>query len=116
MNNFSDSNPSFEDLVRAVQTLAYGEGEYMNDNSRTSLENIGLNIFQLTEAVKQTAEQQERIANVMETLVELYEWNLSKKNPVAHTAQQSIYQRHPGTDMSTKVQAVLNRIRQQQEQ
>lgn len=93
-----NQNKTFEDLVQAVQTMAYGEGKYMNENTRDNMESIAMSLYQLQE-------QTERIANVLETLVELYEWNLPKKTA-------SIYKRHPGTDMTDRVQNAINRIRE----
>jgi len=96
-------NKTFEDLVQAIQTMAYGEGKYMNDNTRDNMDSIAISLYRLQE-------QTERIANVLETLVELYEWNLPKKDP------KSIYQKYPGIDMTSKVQTVLDKIRARQSQ
>jgi hypothetical protein len=110
-----NTNKTFEDLVQAVQTIAYGEGQYMNEDSRTTLQNIAISTFQVQEQTQRVADQMERIANVLETLVELYEWNLPKKNPKpTMPATSSIYQKHPGIDMTNKVQAVLEKIRARQ--
>jgi len=104
-----NTNKTFEDLVQAVQTIAYGEGKYMNEDSRTTLENIAISTFQVQEQTERVADQMERIANTLETLVELYEWNLPKKEP--KPTNLTMYQRNSGIDMTSKVQAVLEKIR-----
>jgi methyl-accepting chemotaxis protein len=90
--NIMNSNTNFEDLVRAIQTIAYGEGKYMNDNIRDNMDSIAISLYQLSE-------QTERIAGALEELVDSY-----------NKVNASIFKRHPGTDMTKKVQQALDKM------
>lgn len=88
-----NQNKTFEDLVQAIQTIAYGEGKYMNDNSRDNMDSIAISLYQLQE-------QTERIAGALEELVDSY-----------NQVNASVFKRHPGTDMTDRVQSAMDRIR-----
>jgi methyl-accepting chemotaxis protein len=85
-----NQNTNFEDLVRAIQTIAYGEGKYMNDNMRDNMDSIAISMYQLQE-------QTERIADAIEEFVDSY-----------NKVNASVFKRHPGTDMTNKVQKFLD--------
>ena len=87
-----NTEKTFEDLVIAIQTIAYGEGDHMGENLRTSVENIAISTYQIME---NTA----RIAGALEELVESY-----------NKVNASIFKRHPGTDMTGKVQKALDKM------
>jgi methyl-accepting chemotaxis protein len=90
---------TFEDLVTAVQTIAYGEGEHLNENMRTSQENLAISLYQLQDHTERTATAVERIADAFDQFIEVYS-----------RANLSIYQRHPGIDMTEKVQRAMDKM------
>ena len=91
-------NKTFEDLVIAIQTMAYGEGKYMNDNTRDNMESIALSLFEIRD-------NSERIADALEGFLKAYKaQNKKPKQP-----KPTILERHPGTPFQDKVQAFLDK-------
>lgn len=76
---------TFSDLVTALQTIAYATGQYTNDTTVDNIESISLSLCNISESL-------ERIATALE----------SKPEP-------SIFEKHPGVDMTGTVQSYLDR-------
>lgn len=75
---------TFSDLVTALQTIAYATGQYTNETTVNNIESISLSLFSINETL-------ERIADAMEE------------------KQLTMLEKFPGTDMTTAVQASLDR-------